>query len=53
MTIAQIEEALKGEFSSEADRLYWENRLKELKQREQTAKENTEYFRKMKRYDRL
>ena len=52
MTIDQIEEVLKGKFSSDEDRKYWENRLRELKQMEKTARENEKYFRKMKRYDR-
>lgn len=53
MTIQQVETILQGKFSDPADRLYWEKRLEEMKQKEQTAKENAEYFRKMKRYDRL
>lgn len=52
MTIKQIETILQGRFSDEADRLYWEKRLAELKRKEETAKENAEYFRKMRRYDR-
>lgn len=53
MTIAQIEKILEGRFVMAADKLYWEKRLTELKQKEKTAKENERYFRKMKRYDRL
>ena len=52
MTIQQIETILQGNFSSAADREYWEKRLAELKQKEKTASENAEYFRKMRRYDR-
>lgn len=52
MTIQQIEAILKGKFVMAADKQYWESRLAELKRKEQTAKENAEYFRKMKRYDR-
>jgi len=52
MTIQQIETILKGKFVVAADKQYWESRLAELKRKEHTAKENAEYFRKMKRYDR-
>ena len=52
MTIKQIENVLKGKFIMAEDKQYWENRLAELKQKEQTAKENEKYFRKMKVYDR-
>jgi hypothetical protein len=52
MTIQQIETILKGKFTVAADKQYWETSLAELKQKEQNAKENAEYFRKMKRYDR-
>ena len=53
MTIKQVETILRGRFSDENDRKYWENKLEELKRKESTAKANKEYFRKMKRYDRL
>ena len=53
MTVNQVEIILQGKFSSEQDRQYWENKLKELKLKEERAKENEDYFRKMKRYDRL
>lgn len=52
MTIQQIEKILNGRFIMAADKQYWEKRLAELRQKEKTAKENAEYFRKMKRYDR-
>ena len=52
MTIQQIETILQGKFAVAADREYWEKRLEEMRQKEKTAKENAEYFRKMKRYDR-
>jgi len=53
MTVKQVEEILKGRFSSEEDRAYWEKKLAELKTKEATAKENEKYFRQMRRYDRL
>ena len=53
MTVKQIETILQGRFSDPADRLYWERKLEDLKRKEETAKANEEYFRKMKRYDRL
>lgn len=53
MTIQQVEAILEGKFSEAADRMYWEKRLEDLKRKEQTAKANEDYFRKMKRYDRL
>lgn len=52
MTIQQIETILNGRFVVAADKQYWEDRLAEMKRKEQNARENAEYFRKMKRYDR-
>lgn len=52
MTIAMIDEILKGNFTDEADRLYWEKKRSELIRKEQTARENEKYFKKNYKYDR-
>lgn len=53
MTVEQIEKILQGRFVVAADKQYWEKRLEELKQKEQTARENEIYLRKARKYDRL
>lgn len=43
--IQNIQNILKGNFASMDDRLYWENKLTDLKQKQYTANQNQEYFR--------
>lgn len=43
--INDVEKILKNKFSSVDDRLYWENKLADLKQKQFTAKQNQDYFR--------
>ena len=52
MTIKEVENILKGNFEDPADREYWEDKLKELKIKEATIKQNEIYFRKNIVYDR-
>lgn len=52
MTIQEVKEILKGNFADPKDREYWQRKLKELEQKERTAKDNEEYYRKMARYNR-
>lgn len=53
MTIKEVENILNTcTFTREDDRRYWEEKLAELIRKEQAAKENDKYFRKMTKYDR-
>ena len=52
MTIKEIDEILKGTFTDEADRMYWEKKREEMLRKEIIAKEHEEYFRKYAVYDR-
>lgn len=42
--INDVKNILKNKFSSVDDRLYWENKLVDLKQKQFTAKQNQDYF---------
>lgn len=52
MSIAQVQEILKGNFTDKADREYWEMKLKELQRKEANNTENAKYFKKLAVYDR-
>lgn len=52
MTAVEIKEILKGTFTDESDRQYWVKKLTEVERKEANAKENEEYFKVMKKYDR-
>lgn len=52
MTIAEIDDILTGTFESESDRNYWVKKREELIQKEKRARNNEEYFRTNKKYDR-
>jgi hypothetical protein len=52
MTAVEIKEILKGTFTDESDRQYWVKKLAEVERKEANAKENEEYFKVMKKYDR-
>lgn len=54
MTIKEIERLLAtANFIDPDDRLYWVDRLAELKRKQKNAEQNAEYFKKMSVYDRL
>lgn len=52
MTAEQVRGILAERFTDESDRKYWEEKLAELEAKEDAAKENSRYFRKMRVYDR-
>jgi len=52
MKINEIKEILKGTFSIEDERKYWEYRLKEEELKEERGKQNDIYFRVNAKYNR-
>ena len=52
MTIEQIKEILTGNFESESDRQYWENKLRQAEIKEARTKENENYYNEMAVYNR-
>ena len=52
MTISQVEEILRGDFQIPEERQYWVDKLEDMKRKEKRARNNEEYFNKMRRYDR-
>ena len=52
MTVAQIDEILRGQFCDPADREYWEQKREEAARREQTVQANEAYYSKMYKYSR-
>lgn len=52
MNIAEIKEILCGSFTSQADRIYWINKLNELERKEVNNKENAIYYKAMAKYNK-
>lgn len=52
MTTSEIKDILSHPFRDQKDREYWEKKLEEAERKEETARNNEEYFQVMAVYDR-